>query len=103
MKILFILWIILSVYIRCVRQTYLENCSYPVNSDHRLSWNTKQMAARRVIKKVLSVEQAEGAGARVRRSVGRPEVSYGAGLGGCRCMTLHVPRMYISWCVCMYK
>lgn len=32
-------------------------------------------AARQVVKKVLSVEQAEGVGARVRRSVGRPEVS----------------------------
>ena len=31
--------------------------------------------ARRVVNKVLSVEQAEGVGARVRRSVGRPEVS----------------------------
>ena len=30
--------------------------------------------ARRIIKQVLSVEQAEGVGARVRRSVGRPEV-----------------------------
>lgn len=32
--------------------------------------------ARRIVKKVLSVEQAEGVGARVRRSVGRPEVIY---------------------------
>ena len=32
--------------------------------------------ARAIIKKVLSVEQAEGVGARVRRSVGRPEVRY---------------------------
>lgn len=31
--------------------------------------------ARQILKKVLSVEQAEGVGARVRRSVGRPEVS----------------------------
>lgn len=31
-------------------------------------------AARTIVKKVLSVEQAEGVGARVRRSVGRPEV-----------------------------
>ena len=82
MKILSILWIVVSVHIRCARQTYLENYSYPaVNSYHNhrfisLSGNdTEQMAARRVIKKVLSVEQAEGAGARVRRSVGRPEVS----------------------------
>lgn len=30
--------------------------------------------ARAVVKKILSVEQAEGVGARVRRSVGRPEV-----------------------------
>lgn len=29
---------------------------------------------RAIVKKVLSVEQAEGVGARVRRSVGRPEV-----------------------------
>ena len=31
--------------------------------------------ARAIAKKFLSVEQAEGVGARVRRSVGRPEVS----------------------------
>ena len=31
--------------------------------------------ARRIIKKVLSVEQDEGVGARVRRSIGRAEVS----------------------------
>ena len=31
--------------------------------------------ARRIIKKVLSVEQDEGVGARVRRSVGRADVS----------------------------
>ena len=30
--------------------------------------------ARKIVKKMLSVEQAEGEGARVRRSVGRPEV-----------------------------
>lgn len=36
---------------------------------------SKGMAARAIMKKVLSVEQAEGVGARVRRSVGRPEVS----------------------------
>lgn len=34
------------------------------------------MSARPITKKVLSVEQAEGVGARVRRSVGRPEVSH---------------------------
>ena len=32
-------------------------------------------AARAIVNKFLSVEQAEGVGARVRRSVGRPEVS----------------------------
>ena len=31
-------------------------------------------AARAIVKKVLSIEQAEGVGARVRRSVGRQEV-----------------------------
>lgn len=36
---------------------------------------SKGMAARAIVKKVLSVEQAEGVGALVRRSVGRPEVS----------------------------
>lgn len=36
---------------------------------------SKVMAARAIVKKVLSVEQAEGVGALVRRSVGRPEVS----------------------------
>lgn len=30
--------------------------------------------ARKIVRKVLSVEQAEGQGARVRRSIGRPEV-----------------------------
>lgn len=34
------------------------------------------MTARQIVKKFLSVEQAEGVGARVRRSVGRPEVRY---------------------------
>ena len=35
------------------------------------------MSKSRVIaKKILSVEQSEGVGARVRRSVGRPEVYY---------------------------
>ena len=34
------------------------------------------MTARQIVKKILSVEQAEGVGARVRRSVGRPEVCY---------------------------
>ena len=38
------------------------------------STETMSRAARTIIKKVLSVEQAEGVGARVRRSVGRPEV-----------------------------
>ena len=32
---------------------------------------------RKISKKVLSVEQSEGAGARVRRSIGRPELRYG--------------------------
>ena len=32
--------------------------------------------SRRIVKKILSVEQAEGVGARVRRSVGRPEVDF---------------------------
>ena len=32
--------------------------------------------SRVVAKKILSVEQSEGVGARVRRSVGRPEVYY---------------------------
>ena len=32
------------------------------------------MTARQIVNKFLSVEQAEGVGARVRRSVGRPEV-----------------------------
>ena len=34
--------------------------------------------ARVVAKKILSVEQSEGVGARVRRSVGRPEVFNGS-------------------------
>lgn len=38
------------------------------------STETMSKAARAVVKKVLSVEQAEGVGARVRRSVGRQEV-----------------------------
>lgn len=36
--------------------------------------NLKMSKSRKVVKKVLSVEQGEGVGARVRRSVGRPEV-----------------------------
>ena len=39
------------------------------------STETMSKAARAILKKVLSIEQAEGVGARVRRSVGRPEVS----------------------------
>lgn len=39
------------------------------------STETMNETARAIIKKVLSVEQAEGVGARVRRSVGRREVS----------------------------
>lgn len=35
---------------------------------------TEMSTARQVVKKILSVEQDEGVGARVRRSVGRPEV-----------------------------
>ena len=35
---------------------------------------TMSKAARAIVKKVLSIEQAEGVGARVRRSVGRQEV-----------------------------
>lgn len=35
--------------------------------------------ARAIVKKVLSVEQAEGVGARVRRSIGRQEVWRGQG------------------------
>lgn len=34
------------------------------------------MKAKTVLKAVLSVEQDEGVGARVRRSVGRPEVGH---------------------------
>lgn len=46
-----------------------------------INWYTRDavqdvsMTARAIVKKVLSVEQAEGVGALVRRSVGRPEVS----------------------------
>lgn len=36
---------------------------------------TKKMIVRKLLKTVLSVEQAEGVGARVRRSIGRKEVS----------------------------
>ena len=38
------------------------------------STETMSKAARAIVKKVLSIEQAEGVGARVRRSVGRQEV-----------------------------
>ena len=38
------------------------------------SSETMSKAARAIVKKVLSIEQAEGVGARVRRSVGRQEV-----------------------------
>lgn len=40
----------------------------------KFSTNSTHSMARRIINKILSVEQAEGVGARVRRSVGRPEV-----------------------------
>lgn len=40
----------------------------------KFTTNSTHSMARRIIKKILSVEQAEGVGARVRRSVGRPEV-----------------------------
>ncbi|XP_039362561.1 pirin isoform X4 [Mauremys reevesii] len=36
----------------------------------------RMVTLRKVIKTVLSIEQAEGVGARVRRSIGRPEVTY---------------------------
>ena len=36
--------------------------------------DTMSKVARAIVKKILSIEQAEGVGARVRRSVGRPEV-----------------------------
>ena len=38
------------------------------------SSETMSKAARAIVKKVLSIEQAEGVGTRVRRSVGRQEV-----------------------------
>ena len=45
------------------------------------SWNFGSAASmnntRAIVKKVLSVEQAEGVGARVRRSIGRQEVGRG--------------------------
>ena len=41
------------------------------------STGTMSKAARAIVKKVLSIEQAEGVGARVRRSVGRQEVHVG--------------------------
>lgn len=49
------------------------------NTDQPAPWRfgiaaKMSTAARQVVKKVLSVEQDEGEGARVRRSVGRPEV-----------------------------
>ena len=40
------------------------------------STETMSKVARAIVKKVLSVEQAEGVGARVRRSVGRQEVGF---------------------------
>ena len=39
--------------------------------------------SRVVAKKVLSVEQSEGVGARVRRSVGRPEVVIATAIFSC--------------------
>ena len=55
-----------------VKQTF-------INPPESFEWQFESLAtmsgvARAVIKKILSVEQAEGVGARVRRSVGRPEV-----------------------------
>lgn len=40
------------------------------------SAETMSKAARAIMKKVLSIEQAEGVGARVRRSIGRQEVPF---------------------------
>ena len=56
-----------------------ETIYHPTTSSHSGHWkfeSTEAMskAARAIVKKVLSVEQAEGVGARVRRSVGRQEV-----------------------------
>ncbi|XP_065436427.1 pirin isoform X1 [Chrysemys picta bellii] len=41
---------------------------------HLLSEGGRMVILRKVIKTVLSIEQAEGVGARVRRSIGRPEL-----------------------------
>ncbi len=40
-------------------------------------WGISMAGTRAIIKKILSVEQGEGVGARVRRSVGGREVSQG--------------------------
>lgn len=56
-----------------------ETIYQPTTSSHSDHWKfesteTMSKAARAIVKKVLSIEQAEGVGARVRRSVGRQEV-----------------------------
>ena len=51
------------------QERYLSELFCRVPSEPR-----KRTMSREVIRKVLSVEQDEGVGARVRRSIGRPEV-----------------------------
>lgn len=71
MKVIPILWIVIEYF---AGYSFTENYTASITQERIFfSENTTQMA-RQVIKKILSVEQAEGAGARVRRSVGRPEV-----------------------------
>ena len=56
-------------------QSQNNHTSLPIdNQESRFGGNLQSTMARQIVKKVLSVEQAEGVGARVRRSVGRPEV-----------------------------
>jgi hypothetical protein len=48
---------------------------YSTTVEKKFSTEMANLVSRVVSKKVLSVEQAEGVGARVRRSIGRSEVS----------------------------
>ena len=72
-------WKIILTSLLCVAATKDIDSSF---SQDQVTWHFSAMGGgvRAIVKKVLSVEQAEGVGARVRRSVGRPEVKVIGGI-----------------------
>ena len=72
---IFIIAIILKAIKSQEEDVYLPHTSSQNDSWKFGSVDTMNKSARAIVKKVLSVEQGEGVGARVRRSVGRQEVS----------------------------